>query len=88
MSLRDEIETRLRQAFSPHHIELWDESRDHEGHAGAAQGGGHFHLIIEADIFAGKSRIARHRLVYDAVSDWIPARIHALAIDARSPSES
>jgi BolA protein len=39
-------------------------------------------------VFAGKNRVARHRLVYDPLSDWIPARIHALSIDARDPSES
>jgi BolA protein len=38
--------------------------------------------------FAGKNRLARHRLVYDPLSDWIPVRIHALSIDARDPSES
>lgn len=88
MSLREEIEARLQVAFSPTRIELWDESDEHRGHAGAASGGGHFHLIIEAEAFAGKGRIACHRLVYDAVKDWIPTRIHALSIDARPPSES
>jgi BolA protein len=39
-------------------------------------------------VFEGKARLARHRLVYDALQEWIPARIHALSIDARSPSES
>jgi BolA protein len=37
--------------------------------------------------FAGMSRVARHRLVYDAVSDWMPQRIHALSVQALSPEE-
>ncbi|NBT34686.1 MAG: BolA family transcriptional regulator [Betaproteobacteria bacterium] len=87
MTLREEIEARLNEVFSPDWLAVWDDSESHRGHAGAASGGGHFIVTIQSDVFVGKSRIQRHRLVYDAVSDWIPARIHALSIDARCPSE-
>lgn len=86
-SLLDEIRSRLA-ALSPLALELEDESARHAGHAGAAGGGGHFRLRIVSSAFAGKSRIARHRDVYSHLSDMIPARIHALAIDARTPDES
>jgi BolA family transcriptional regulator, general stress-responsive regulator len=87
-TLRNEIEARLRAALPIAQVDVWDESEAHKGHAGARGGGGHFHLRLVSAAFDGKGRLARHRLVYDALSQWIPARIHALSIDARSPSES
>ena len=86
--LAHEIEAQLRQAIPVLALDLWDESDAHKGHAGAQAGGGHFHLRLVSPDFEGKGRLARHRLVYDALQQWIPARIHALSIDARSPSES
>ncbi|MFM1880753.1 MAG: hypothetical protein RLZZ344_987 [Pseudomonadota bacterium] len=86
--LAEAIESRLREELPVVTLDLWDESEAHKGHAGARDGGGHFHLRLVSPAFEGKARIARHRLVYDALQEWIPARIHALSIDARSPSES
>jgi len=84
----EEIEARLRAALPISALQIRDDSAQHHGHAGAAAGGGHFHVTVVSSAFAGKGRLARHRLVYDPLSDWIPARIHALSIDARDPSES
>jgi BolA protein len=65
-----------------------DESALHAGHAGAASGGGHFRLTVVASQFTGLSRLARHRLVYDALADLMRGRIHALAIIAQTPEEA
>lgn len=67
-------------------IAIEDESHRHAGHAGARDGG-HFVLDIVAPVFAGKTTVARHRLVYDAVGDLMRGKIHALAINARAPGE-
>jgi BolA protein len=83
-----DIETRLRAAMPDAVISVRDDSAKHHGHEGARAGGGHFHVTVVSPSFDGKGRLARHRLVYDPLSDWIPARIHALSIDARTPSES
>ena len=83
-----EIETRLKAAFKIESLLVRDDSAKHRGHEGAKAGGGHFHITVVSSAFEGKNRLARHRLVYDPLSDWIPARIHALSIDARTPSES
>jgi BolA protein len=83
-----DIEERLRASIQAESIHVRDDSAKHHGHEGAKTGGGHFHVTIVAEAFSGKNRLARHRLVYDPLSDWIPARIHALSIDARTPSES
>ncbi len=83
-----EIEARLKAAINAESIMVRDDSAKHHGHEGAKAGGGHFHVVVVSSAFEGKNRLARHRLVYDPLSDWIPARIHALSIDARTPSES
>jgi BolA protein len=63
-----------------------DDSHLHAGHAGAREGR-HFAVLITSERFAGASRVARHRLVYDALASLMPGGIHALAIDARAPGE-
>ena len=77
------IEQQLRERLQPTHLEVIDESADHAGHAGAnAEGfGTHFHVRIASPAFAGKSRVAKHRLVYDAMQNFIDQGLHALAID-------
>lgn len=83
-----ELRGRLETAFPDALIEVTDDSHLHAGHAGAAGGGGHFSVKVVSERFAGRATLARHRLVYDAVLDWMPHRVHALAIVARLPDES
>ena len=86
MKLEEMIRQRLSR-LSPESLEVFDDSSEHAGHAGARDGGGHFQLVIVAREFAGKTAVARHRLVYDALSDLMPKQIHALAIRAYAPEE-
>jgi BolA family transcriptional regulator, general stress-responsive regulator len=65
-----------------------DDSAAHAGHAGARGGGGHFELLIVADRFKGLPRVARHRLVYDCVSDLMQRDVHALAMTLLAPDEA
>jgi BolA family transcriptional regulator, general stress-responsive regulator len=76
------IDAVLRQQFEPAELLVQDESDLHAGHAGAREGG-HFRITIASNRFVGLTRVARHRLIYDALAAWIPHGIHALAIDAR-----
>jgi BolA family transcriptional regulator, general stress-responsive regulator len=80
------IEAALRAALEPSRLEVIDDSHLHAGHAGAREGR-HFTVRITSSRFAGASRVARHRLVYDSLRLLMPAGIHALAIDARAPGE-
>lgn len=80
------IERALRAALNPASLQIEDDSHRHAGHAGAREGG-HYTVRITADAFHGLSRIARHRLVYDALASLMSHGIHALAIDARAPAD-
>ncbi len=81
MPVRDEIETRLQQAFSPRRLEVVNESHLHAGHAGSpGTGESHFRVAIAAPAFATLSRIERHRAVHAALGPDLMARIHALAL--------
>lgn len=81
-----QIEAALQQALQPQALEVQDDSHLHAGHAGAREGR-HFTVRLTCAAFAGRPRVARHRLVYDALSTLIPQGIHALAIVARAPDE-
>jgi BolA protein len=59
----------------------------HAGHEGAKSGGGHYRLRIVSPFFTGKSTVARHRLVYDALGDLMRHKIHALSIKSLTPEE-
>lgn len=85
--LAGEIRARLA-ALEPLRLELLDESGRHVGHAGARDGGSHFRLTIVSRQFGGLDRLARHRLVYGTLGELFPGKIHALAIDARTPEEA
>lgn len=78
------VEQALRDALAPAALEVRDDSHLHAGHAGAREGR-HFSVRISSVRFEGLSRVARHRLVYDALQSLMPLGIHAVAIDARTP---
>ncbi|MCS6766745.1 MAG: BolA family transcriptional regulator [Candidatus Protistobacter heckmanni] len=82
----DRIADLLRQELAPTRVQVEDEGALHVGHAG--QGSGHFRVRIVASCFAGQPRLARHRMVYDALQPLMGAGIHALAIHAQSPAEA
>jgi len=73
-------------SLQPSRLEIVDDSAAHLGHAGNT-GGGHYKMTIESSLFIGKSTIIRHRLIYEAVGDLIPSRIHALSINALAPNQ-
>lgn len=82
-----QIEATLREALQPVSLAIQDDSHLHAGHAGAREGR-HFSVHIVSDRFHGLSRVARHRLVYDALRILIPQGIHALALQTQAPDEA
>ncbi|MDB9707601.1 BolA family transcriptional regulator [Planktotalea frisia] len=86
MSKADEIRSKLEAALAPSELDVVDDSESHRGHGGYQEGGeSHYNLRIRSDVFAGKTRIARHRLVHSALGPELIGRIHALALDLDTP---
>ena len=87
MTVADEIRRRL-DTLAPERLELVDESAQHAGHSGASPGGNtHWNLTIVSAAFAGKTTVARHRMIYQALGELMQQPIHALSINAKSPGE-
>lgn len=82
------IDNKLRTRFEPTRLSIEDESSRHRGHAGYREGGeSHFRVEIVSSQFEGKNRVARQRLVYEALKDEFAAGLHALALTTLTPGE-
>ena len=82
------IDNKLRARFAPARLSIEDESSRHRGHAGYRAGGeSHFRVEIVSAAFEGQSRVARQRLVYQALEDELAAGLHALALTTLTPAE-
>ena len=88
MRVADIIEQKLTLALSPAQLDVVDESHKHAGHAGSRPGGeSHFNVSIVSSAFEGLSRVARQRLVYQALAEEMEQTIHALALKTSTPEE-
>jgi BolA protein len=88
VSVKARIEEKLLAALQPESLEVVDESHLHSGHAGhRPEGETHFRVYIKAPLFAGKSRVERHRLVNAALAEELAGPVHALAVHATAPGE-
>ena len=89
MQVKAQITDKLAAAFAPQSLDVVDESHQHEGHAGHRPGGQtHFRVHIVSEVFRGKSRIERHRMVNKTLSSELAGGVHALAIHASAPGEN
>jgi BolA protein len=77
------VHERLLQRLQPSFLEVEDESAQHAGHSGSngTGTGTHFRVRIASPQFEGRPRVAKHRLVYDALQEFIDQGLHALAIE-------
>lgn len=83
----ERIRARL-QPLAPRELAIDDDSALHAGHEGARSGGGHYRVRLVSERFTGLPRMARHRLVYDALHDLMRREIHALSLTLLAPDES
>ncbi len=81
------IRERLERALAPLALHIEDESALHAGHEGAKSGGGHYRVHLISSKFEGLTRVARHRLVYDALQDLMKREVHALSLLLLAPRE-
>ncbi|OYV31106.1 MAG: BolA family transcriptional regulator [Thiomonas sp. 20-64-5] len=83
----ERIQALLLAALQPDAIEVSDESAAHAGHGGFDAEGSHFRVRIVSARFVGLSRLARHRLVYDALASMMHRDIHALVLDCQASAD-
>lgn len=82
--MREQIEEKLRTAFSPKHLEVHDESYRHNVPAGAES---HFKVVIVSDSFSNQRFLARHRSIYSVLSAELAGSVHALALHSYTLKE-
>lgn len=81
--IRNELEKRLMDTFSPEYLDIIDQSRQHEGHA-SNKGGAYFAVDIVTKHFTNVPLVQRHRQIYALANELIASgQIHALQINAR-----
>jgi stress-induced morphogen len=83
-TIQSGIDEKLREAFSPEHLEVINESKNHSVPKGSET---HFKVVVVSQSFEGKSRVDRHRLVNDALKEFLKNGVHALTITPRTPAE-
>lgn len=87
------VESRMREklmiSLRPTRLDVVNESHLHAGHRSSpGTGESHFRVLIVSEAFAGKSRVERHRIVNDLLSNELKNAVHALAIKACAPGEA
>jgi BolA protein len=82
------IRQKLEEALKPDVIEIIDHSAAHADHVGNKKGGGHYNVTIVSQQFEGKTLVQRHQLIYQVMGDMMKEDIHALGINALTPSEN
>lgn len=86
MSVAETLQQKLTDALNPTHLVVIDESHLHAGHVGARpEGETHFRVEIVADAFAGQTRVAQQRQVYDILAAELAGPVHALALKTSAP---
>ncbi len=89
MSVEARIREKLAEKLQPVRIDIVNESHLHAGHRGSpGTGESHFRVLVVSPVFAGKSRVERHRLVNETLAAELKDKIHALAIRAYAPDEA
>jgi BolA family transcriptional regulator, general stress-responsive regulator len=92
MTVADTMARKLTDRFAPTRLDIVDDSARHAGHAGHSGGAGqgaetHFNVTLVSAVFAGMGRVARQRLVYEALAEELAGGVHALALTTLAPGE-
>lgn len=78
------IEASLAAAFDPGHLQVVNESGNHNVPAGSET---HFKVVIVSERFDGERLLARHRAVNAALAAELAGGVHALAMHTYTPAE-
>lgn len=72
---------------TPEQLKSWIENGFDDAAVSVEGDGHHFEAVIVSDQFEGKTRIARHQMVYAALGDKMKAEVHALSMKTLTPEE-
>jgi BolA protein len=84
MNIQTDIERKLREAFDPVHLDVVNESANHNVPPGSES---HFKVTIASQAFEGERLVGRHRKVNQVLAEELAGRIHALALHTLTPDE-
>jgi BolA protein len=88
MSVTRRLREKLMLELRPTRLDVINESEMHAGHRSSpGTGESHFRILVVSEMFAGRSRVERHRLVNDLLKDELQGGIHALALTTVAPGE-
>ncbi len=89
MSVQERITSILTKALTPIYLKVTDFSEKHRGHAGYGENGeSHFDVVIVSDVFSGKSRVDRQKLIYGLLEEEMKLQIHALTLKTLTAAEA
>jgi len=89
MSLEAQIRQKLMMGLNPIRLDVINDSEKHAGHRSSpGTGESHYTVYVVAEVFSGKSRVERHRMVNALLSEELSGRVHALALTAHTPAEA
>ena len=84
MTVQATIEQKLAADFAPLHLEVINESDNHNVPAGSES---HFKVVVVSPAFTDKNLLARHRLINATLAEELNGIIHALAIHTYTEQE-
>lgn len=89
MSVSSRLREKLMIGLRPTRLDIVNESELHAGHRNSpGTGESHFRVLVVSDVFSGKTRLERHRLVNDLIKDELAGGIHAFALSTIAPGEA
>ena len=88
MSMENRIREKLMVGLQPDRLDVVNESEKHAGHRSSpGTGESHFRVLVVSPLFAGQSRLQRHRMVNGLIAEELSGGIHALALATYAPRE-
>ena len=84
MSIQETIEQKLAEAVELQHLEVINESGNHNVPAGSES---HFKVVLVSETFDGMPLIGRHKQVNQVLSHELANDIHALSIHTYTEKE-
>jgi BolA-like protein 1 len=82
------IHTLLTENLKPTILDIANQSHKHKHHSGDnGTGETHYDITIISDAFDNISKVNRHRMVTDLLTDELNSGLHALSLNLKTPAE-